>query len=354
MTKIAVKTLGIIGGGQLGKMLAMAAANLGIRSLIFTPEIDCPASHVAYKTIIADYSDQAALAKFADEVDAITFEFENIPHQSLELLESKKAVCPNANILRISRNRLREKSFINNLGIGTANFAQVTSEQELQNAVLQIGLPAVLKTTEMGYDGKGQLTLRQESDIANAFASLKTEEAILEGFVDFVMEISVIVARDQAGKSLCYVPVQNIHKNHILDTTIAPAPISDELANHAEEIAIKIAQSLDLQGLLAVEMFVTKDGKILVNELAPRPHNSGHWTMDACITGQFEQLVRAVCGLPLGSSQRMCDAEMKNLIGDDINKCDEYLAIPNAKLHLYGKAEARPGRKMGHVNFLLF
>ncbi|MEI6730550.1 MAG: 5-(carboxyamino)imidazole ribonucleotide synthase [Pseudomonadota bacterium] len=354
MTKIVVKTLGIIGGGQLGKMLALAAANLGIRSVIFTPESDCPASHVAYKTIIADYCDQEALAKFADEVDSITFEFENIPHQSLELLESKKAVCPNANILRISRNRLREKSFINDLGIGTANFAKVTSEQELQNAVSQIGLPAVLKTTEMGYDGKGQLTLRQESDIASAFASLKTEEAILEGFVDFVMEISVIVARDYDGKSLCYVPVQNIHKNHILDTTIAPAPISDELANHAEEIAIKIAQSLDLRGLLAVEMFVSKDGKILVNELAPRPHNSGHWTMDACITGQFEQLVRAVCGLPLGSPKRLCDAEMKNLIGDDINKCDEYLAISNAKLHLYGKAEARPGRKMGHVNFLLF
>jgi len=255
-------------------------------------------------------------------------------------------------VLKVSRNRLREKSFINELGIGTASFAKVTSLDELQKAAQQIGLPAILKTTELGYDGKGQVTLRAESDMAAAWQSLKTKEAILEAFVDFRMEISVIVARGEGGETQVYVPVHNIHKNHILDITIAPAPIDNALAEKAEAVAVKIAQALDLQGLLAVEMFVSRDNQILVNELAPRPHNSGHWTMDACVTGQFEQIIRAVCGLPLGNPARLCNAEMKNLIGDDMREWERCIRNPNAKLHLYGKNEIRPGRKMGHVTTL--
>ncbi len=344
--------IGIIGGGQLGRMMATAASELGYLVHIFTPEKDSPASHVAYKTTHAQYDDASALTDFAAHVDVITFEFENIPHESLELLESKKPVCPSASVLKIGRNRIREKTFINELGIGTANFRKVTNLAELTKAVQEIGLPAILKTTELGYDGKGQVTLRAEKDLENAWFQLKTDEAVLEAFVDFEMEISVIVARSENGEALSYVPVQNIHKNHILDVTIAPAAVDKKLADEAEAIALKIAKALDLRGLLAVEMFVTKDNKLLVNEIAPRPHNSGHWTMDACVTGQFEQAIRAVCGLPLGNPERFCDAEMKNLIGDDVLGAQKYLDNKNAKLHLYGKTETRPGRKMGHVNIL--
>jgi len=345
-------TIGIIGGGQLGRMMACAASTLGYKVHIFTPEKDSPASQVAFATTVASYDDKKALAAFAAKVDVITFEFENIPHESLELLESKKPVAPSAAVLKVCRNRVREKSFVRDLGIGTAAFARVTSVGELEKAVKQLGLPGILKTAELGYDGKGQVTLKEGSDINAAWESLKTKEAILEAFVDFRMEISVIVARGADGESRAYVPVQNIHKHHILDITIAPAPIDAALAEQAEAIAIKIAKALDLHGLLAVEMFVTKDNKLLVNELAPRPHNSGHWTMDACVTSQFEQAIRAVCGLPLGNPVRVCDAEMKNIIGDEVSDVQKYLKNPNAKLHLYGKKEARPGRKMGHVTVL--
>ncbi len=345
-------TIGIIGGGQLGRMMAVAASALGYKVHIFTPEEDAPASEVALRTTIAAYTDHNALKSFAAEVDVVTFEFENIPHESLELLESKKPVCPNAAALKICRNRLREKSFVNNLGIGTADFRKVTSLEELKKMARVIGFPSVLKTTEMGYDGKGQVTLRSESELDPSWGKLRTNEAILEAFVDFRMEISVIVARSANGETSAYVPVQNIHKNHILDVTIAPAPIDKVLADKAEAMAIKIAEAMGLQGLLAVEMFVTQDDKVLVNELAPRPHNSGHWTMDACVTGQFEQIIRAVCGLPLGNPERLCDAEMKNLIGDDALEWEKYMQDANAKLHLYGKKDIRPGRKMGHVNVL--
>jgi 5-(carboxyamino)imidazole ribonucleotide synthase len=344
--------IGIIGGGQLGRMMAVAASELGYKVHIFTPEQDSPASHVAYKTTVAEYTDKSALENFVNAVDVITFEFENIPHESLELLESRKQVCPSAHILKICRNRLREKTFINSLGIATTKFSKITSLAELEKAISAIGLPAVLKTTEMGYDGKGQVTLRAPEDASAAWESLQEAEAILEAFVNFEMEISVIVARAAANQSKCYIPVQNIHKNHILDKTIAPADVSESVMHQAETIAITIAEALDLKGVLAVEMFVTKDGKIVVNELAPRPHNSGHWTMDACVAGQFEQAIRAVCGLPLGNPARLCDAEMQNLIGDDVNNALQHLTNPNAKLHLYGKKESRPGRKMGHMNIL--
>lgn len=344
--------IGIIGGGQLGRMMAVAAAELGYRVHIYTTDHGSPASHVAWKTTVADYTDRKALQVFAESVDVITFEFENIPHESVELLEKEKPVFPSAHVLKVSRNRLREKTFISSLGIATAEFRRVTSIPELNNAVKEIGLPAVLKTTELGYDGKGQAVLRMDTNLLSAWEQLNASETILESFVDFRMEISVIVARGADGASVAYIPVQNIHKHHILDTTIAPAPISEALAKEAGATAVKIAEALELRGLLAVEMFITRKDQIVVNELAPRPHNSGHWTMDACLTGQFEQAIRAVCGLPLGSVERLCDAEMKNLIGDEVSDVQTYLNNKNAKVHLYGKSEVRAGRKMGHVNIL--
>jgi 5-(carboxyamino)imidazole ribonucleotide synthase len=346
-------TIGIIGGGQLGRMLAIAASALGYKTHIFTPEADSPASQVATQTSVAEYTDIKALEEFARQVDIVTFEFENIPHESLAALESKKHVAPSANVLKICRNRNREKAFINGLGIKTADFAKVTSVNELKHAAMEVRFPAVLKTAELGYDGKGQMTMRTGSDLRLTWESLHTDEAILESFIEFRMEISVIVARGKNGETRTYVPVQNIHKNHILDTTIAPAPIDKKLADKAEAIAVKIAKAMDLQGLLAVEMFVSsEDDELLVNELAPRPHNSGHWTIDACVTSQFEQLIRAVCGLALGDTARLCDAEMKNLIGDEAKDWQKYLKDPKAKLHLYGKKESRAGRKMGHVTVL--
>lgn len=345
-------TIGIIGGGQLGRMMAVAAAELGFKVHVFTPEQRSPASHVASSTTVAEYDDIKALQAFADSVDVVTFEFENVPFESLTLLQGQKPVRPSADVLKVSRNRIREKNAVQALGIGTAPFAEIHSLADFPAAIKKVGLPAILKTSELGYDGKGQVTIRTESDVEAAWEKVKGAECVLEGFVDFSMEISVIVARGEAGETASYVPVQNIHKNHILDTTIAPAPIDAVLAKEAENMAARIAASLDVVGLLAVEMFVTKDNRILVNELAPRPHNSGHWTMDACVTGQFEQIIRAVCGLPLGNPARHSDAEMKNLIGDDVNGWPEYLKNPNAKLHLYGKTETRAGRKMGHVNIL--
>jgi len=345
-------TVGIMGGGQLGRMLCTAAAELGYKTHIFTPEEDSPASQVATWVTVADYADEAAIAAFAESVDVVTFEFENIPHASLTALEEAVPVYPSPELLKISQNRLREKNFVNAHDAATANYHRVTSVEELGRAIDKIGLPAILKTSELGYDGKGQKRINSAAEALAAWEALGKVECVLEGLVDFVMEISVLVARGEHGQQACYVPVQNIHKNHILDKTIAPAPISKELAKEAQHIALRLAQAAKLRGLLAVEMFVTRDEKVLVNELAPRPHNSGHWTMDACVTGQFEQLIRAVCGLPLGGTERLCDAEMHNLIGDDINQWEQYLKQPHAKLHLYGKAETRAGRKMGHVNIL--
>ena len=342
--------IGIIGGGQLGRMMALAASHLGYRVHIFTPEHDSPASQVAWKTTLAEYNDTNALLAFSKDVDVITFEFENISPE--HLLQLEKPVFPSPSILKTTRNRITEKSFLRDLGIGTAPFAKVTSKTALDSAISTIKLPAVLKTTELGYDGKGQRILQSPVEAEKAWNHLNTDETILEGFIDFVMEISVIVARSSNKQSICYPAVHNIHKNHILDKTIAPAPIDDLLAQEAEKIAITIAESLDLRGLLAVEMFVTQDNKILVNELAPRPHNSGHWTMDGCVTSQFEQAIRAVCGLPLGSTTLKCPVIMQNLVGYAIDGWQEYLNNPNTKLYLYGKSETRTGRKMGHVNLL--
>lgn len=344
-------TIGILGGGQLGRMMAMAAAELGYHVHIYCPEENSPASEVALHSTVAAYDDTQAMEAFARSVDVITYEFENIPSAPVAALAAFAPVCPSPEILAISQHRLSEKEAVQKLGIATAPFAAVTSLETLKDAVKTIGLPAVLKTTRMGYDGKGQVMLKAESELETAWASLKTDEAVLEGFVNFSMEISVVVARNEAGEVQCYCPVQNIHKHHILSQTIAPAPIDATLAQSAEDIARKIATGLKLVGLMAVEMFVTADG-IVVNETAPRPHNSGHWTMDACATSQFTQTVRAICGLTLGSPSRLCDAIMLNLIGDEVNDWRKHAGEKNAKLHLYGKAEARPGRKMGHVTYL--
>jgi 5-(carboxyamino)imidazole ribonucleotide synthase len=346
-------TIGIIGGGQLGRMSAMAAARLGYLVHIFTPEADSPASQVAAQTTVADYTDQAALKSFAAAVDVVTFEFENIPAPSLKLLSSLRPVHPSADILAISQDRLAEKAFLNGIGAPTAPYAAVESEADLAAAITQLGLPAVLKTTRLGYDGKGQAMLRTEADAATAFAALAPKPLVLEGFIDFACEISVIIARSADGSIASFDPVENRHKHHILDLTLAPAPLPPAILAEATRLGRLIAERLHLIGLLAVEMFVTSAGTLLVNEIAPRPHNSGHWTMDACPASQFEMHIRAVAGLPLPPASRHSDAVMKNLIGpDDMADWPAILASPGLIPHHYGKTVARPGRKMGHLNRL--
>jgi len=345
--------IGIIGGGQLGRMSAMAAARLGYRVHVFSPEADGPAAQVSAASTVADYADLEALRRFADAVDVITFEFENLPADSLELLESLKPVRPGPRILAISQDRLLEKQFLNNAGIATAPWAKVESEAELDAAVAKLGLPLVLKTTRLGYDGKGQALLRAAEDLAPAYARLAPKPLVLEGFVTFAAEVSVMVARGVDGTVVTYDAVENRHKHHILDLTLAPAPLPQDLLAEAQDIARRVAEALELVGILGVEMFVTADGRLLVNEIAPRPHNSGHWTMDACPCGQFEMHIRAVAGLPLPPAMRHSDAVMKNLIGpEDMALWPRILATPGLIPHHYGKAEARPGRKMGHFNRL--
>lgn len=345
-------TIGIIGGGQLGRMAALAAASLGYRVHVFCPEKDSPTEQVVAAATVAEYTDLAALEAFARSVDVVTFEFENIPAESVRLLASLVPVRPSWRVLEVAQDRIAEKRFFKSIGIATAPWAEVSSAAALRDAVGLLGRPSVLKTTRMGYDGKGQVKITADTDLDQAWASLGGSEAVLEGFIDFAGEISVIVARGADGGWAAFDPAWNVHANHILDTTTIPAPIPQALADEAMEAAHKVAEALDLVGLLAVELFVTKDGGLLANEMAPRPHNSGHWTIDACVTDQFEQFIRAVCALPLGSPQRHSDAVMKNLIGDDVNAWREILGEPGAKLHLYGKAEARSGRKMGHVTRL--
>jgi 5-(carboxyamino)imidazole ribonucleotide synthase len=342
-------TLGIIGGGQLGLMTALAAARLGIKCHIYCPDTDSPAFSVCDAHTCAPYEDLDALARFADSVDVVTFEFENIPADSVRVLAEHVPVRPGWKVLATSQERVTEKSFFNDLGIETAPWRAVASRTELDNAVAEIGLPAVLKTCRFGYDGKGQAKIGTETELDAAWAAMAGGPAILEGFVDFALEASVLVARGLDGKAACFDLVENRHKNHILDVTIAPAHLPADIMSRAQDIALRAAEALDLVGLLAVELFVTADGRLLVNEMAPRPHNSGHWTMDACYTDQFEQFVRAVCGLPLGSPDRFADAVMTNLIGDDVDRWRDLMAESGAMLHLYGKSEARPGRKMGHV-----
>ena len=349
-------TIGILGGGQLGRMTVMAAARLGYRCHVFCQSPDEPAAQVAHQTTVAPFDDTGALDRFAAGVDVATLEFENIPLASVEYLEARSAVRPNSSALAVAQDRVKEKDFVTAAGIPTAPYRAVANSGELAGAVADLGAPAILKTGRLGYDGKGQVRIDADTDLGDAWAQSgagpATGGAILEGFVDFEREISVIAARAADGAMTSYVPVENRHAKHILDETTVPAPIPSDVAATATDIAHRLAERLKLAGLLAVEMFIAKDGGVLVNEIAPRPHNSGHWTIDACAISQFELLVRAVCGLPLGSTERTADATMKNLIGNDVDDWQVYLADPAARLHLYGKAETRPGRKMGHVTWL--
>ena len=347
------KIMGILGGGQLGRMSAMAAARLGIKTHIYCPEIDAPASHVAALTFTADYNDKAALKKFAQSVDVISYEFENIPVETVQYLKKLKPVYPDDYLLEIAQHRWHEKQFLNNIGIPTAKWAKACCAEQVQATLEEWDVSdCILKTARFGYDGKGQTKINKKTDINAAFASLKSDEVIIEALVDFACEISVIVARDLSGKTEAYDVVLNDHANHILSKTTAPAPLPPAILIKAKKLGKKLADEVGLVGVLALELFVTKDGKILANEIAPRTHNSGHWTIDACAVSQFENHVRTVCGLPVGSATRHSDAVMLNLIGDDIKLVDKYVDKPNACIHLYGKPDVRPGRKMGHITLL--
>jgi len=344
--------IGIVGGGQLGRMTAVAAAELGYRVHVFTPESNSPAEQVCEQAIVAAYDDDEAIKAFGEGVDVITFEFENIPAATVQKLSAYAPVRPCWNCLSISQDRVKEKTFAASLGIDTAPWKTVTNAAELASAMAEIGTPSILKTTTLGYDGKGQVRISADTDPATAWAELGDKVGILEGFVNFTKEVSVITARRPSGAMASYDVVENRHKDGILDVTIAPADIAEDLADSARAIGQQLAEAMDLVGLLAVELFITQDGHLLMNEMAPRPHNSGHWTQDGCVTSQYEQFVRAVAGLPLGTPQRHSDAVMKNLIGHDVDPWAEILSNPDNKLHLYGKSEARAGRKMGHVNRL--
>ncbi|HTH96835.1 MAG TPA: 5-(carboxyamino)imidazole ribonucleotide synthase [Stellaceae bacterium] len=351
-------TIGILGGGQLGRMTALAAARLGYRSHIYTTENDSPGVQVTSTYTVASLDDEKALAAFAKKVDVVTYETENIPLKTVEIIDKTVPARPGAHVLEITQDRLREKDYLRSIDVDTAPYREITGPEALARALHDMrqqdaSQRAILKTVRMGYDGKGQVTVRSDSDPTATWAHMNGSLGILEGFVDFRCEISVIVARGLNGGIATYAPVENQHANHILDTTIAPARIPPETAMRAEAIARHIAEKLDVIGLLAVEMFVTQDEQILVNELAPRPHNSGHWTMDACYTSQFEQLVRAICGLPLGSAEAHSDAVMRNLIGPDVARWADWVTEPMTKLHLYGKHEAPVGRKMGHATRLI-
>lgn len=350
-------TIGILGGGQLGRMTALATARLGYHCHIYCTDAGEPAVEVAKAATIAPFDDAMALAQFAAAVDVITLEWENVPVKTLEILAKLKPLCPKPAIMAVAQDRLQEKTFARQCGIGTAEFMAVNNAAELTAALKVIKPPAILKSNRLGYDGKGQVRILPDMDPAAAFAAMGSAQGILEGLVDFSCEVSVIVARRADGMMATYPVTRNIHKNGILAESHVPADIDPAIAEEARELALNLAEKLGLVGLLAVELFVLKSPnaagqRVLLNEIAPRPHNSGHWTMDACACSQFEQFVRAVCGLPLGATEPHSQVVMHNLLGHDIDRWSDLLAQPHAALHLYGKAEAREGRKMGHVNFL--
>jgi len=353
-------TIGIVGGGQLGRMIALAAAEYGLKAHVYAPDGDSPAFEVAAATTVAAYDDAQALAAFAGGVDVVTYEFENIPHATAEILARHAPLHPNADALSTTQDRLTEKAFVNGLGIPTAPFRAVDTAPELEAALADIGRPAVLKTRRFGYDGKGQRMIREGEDAAAILSAFGGAPCILEGFVPFEREISVVAARGRDGAFAAYDACANEHRDHILALTRVPAPgLSPETAQAARGIAQAIAEALDYVGVLAVELFEIAGpegaARLVVNEIAPRVHNSGHWTIEGALTSQFAQSVRAVCGWPLGDPSRTAGAsiEMRNLIGDQADDWAAILAEPGAHLHLYGKGEARPGRKMGHVTRLI-
>ncbi|MEM9444458.1 MAG: 5-(carboxyamino)imidazole ribonucleotide synthase [Verrucomicrobiota bacterium] len=361
--------IGIIGGGQLGRMTAIAARRLGYKILVLDPNPHCPASHVADQTVQADYGDITALKKFAEQIDLITFEFENIPGDVLKELEytTTDQIFPHWSVLHTCQNREREKLFLNQNRYPLPPFKMVTSPSELSQAIEEIGTPSVLKTADFGYDGKGQIKLTPENTMdIDAVSKLWQElnehaisKAVLEKWVNYKSELSVVCARSRSGECSTFPVAENKHTNHILDLSIVPAQVPEKVQKQAREMAISIAETLDVIGLIAVEMFFTVDGELLVNECAPRPHNSGHYSLDACLTCQFEQHVRAICNLPLGSTKLLSPVVMVNILGDtwlksEDNKPDwsQLLKPPSLKLHLYGKDKARAGRKMGHLNIV--
>ncbi|UTD26308.1 5-(carboxyamino)imidazole ribonucleotide synthase [Bradyrhizobium sp. WD16] len=345
-------TIGILGGGQLGRMLAMAAARLGLKAQVFSPDPDSPAFDVVQHATCAEYADVEALELFAADVDVITYEFENVPAATAMILAARRPVLPATSVLETTQDRLAEKNFVTGLGIATARYADVGSVDALCRALDQIGRPAVLKTRRFGYDGKGQVKVQEGDDLDARWTELGSSSAILEAFVPFEKEISVIAARGTDGEVVCFDITENEHRDHILKYSYAPARIPDTVAAEARSIATTIADALGYVGVFAVEMFVLADGsapRLLVNEIAPRVHNSGHWTLDGASISQFEQHVRAIAGWPLGHPVRHGDVTMTNLIGDDVLGYERWLQVPGATVHLYGKGVPRPGRKMGHV-----
>lgn len=341
-------TIGILGGGQLGRMLAVAAGRLGLHAHVYDPDATAPAGQIARLTA-APYTDVGALTAFASTVDVITYEFENIPAAALDTLAALRPIHPNRRTLATSQDRIAEKDFLNSLGLPTAPYAAVNSLVDLTAAVATIGTPAVLKTTRLGYDGKGQARIMAAQDAAGAWDSMQGAACVLEGFIPFTHEVSVIAARGQDGAVACYDPGENVHDAGILRTTTVPARLSPTQRTDAVLIAARILNALEYVGVLGVELFVTPEA-LIVNEIAPRVHNSGHWTQNGCAVDQFEQHIRAVAGWPLGDGSRHNDVVMENLIGHDIARIPTLLREPHAALHMYGKATARPGRKMGHVN----
>lgn len=356
-TLLAGSIIGILGGGQLARMTAMAAARLGFSCHVYCPSDEEPAVAVCAAHTQGAFDDVEALTRFAKAVDVVTLEWENVPLAALDVIAAHTAVFPSASVLRVAQDRGLEKRFAREVGVGTADFAIVKSADELRSAMERFTLPAILKSTRMGYDGKGQIKVTPDMDAQTAWDAIGSDEGILEAFVDFEKEVSVIVVRREDGALTAFPVVENIHRNHILAETHAPADIDPEVAKEATALASQLATQLHVVGLLAVELFVLKEPnakgqRVLMNEIAPRPHNSGHWTIDACTCSQFEMLVRAIAGLPLGSAVPHSKAVMLNILGEDMGRCRSWIADPNACLHLYGKKEARDGRKMGHVTFL--
>jgi len=346
-------TIGVLGSGQLGRMFAIAARRMGYRVHTLSPDEDTPTGQVADVEINASYEDVDAVRGFASGVDVVTFEFENVPATAAAAAAECAPVRPGGYVLHVTQHRLREKTFLSEAGLPVTPFQRVRSLEELQAATRKLGLPAVLKTAGFGYDGKGQYRMKTAQDLAAAWEAVGEQEAVLEAFIDFQCEISVVAARGEDGSFVHYGAVENRHRNHILDLSIAPARVRLEIAREAVELARAVLEKLEVVGVLCVEFFVRKDGSLLINELAPRPHNSGHFSFDANLTSQFEQQLRAVCGLPLGDTRQFGPAAMANLLGDiwDNGEPDWEAAVgvPTVKLHLYGKAEPRPGRKMGHL-----
>jgi len=349
-------TIGLMGSGQLGRMFAVAARRMGYRVHIFSPEKDTPAGQLADREVTGAYEDETAVRDFAKRLDLLTFEFENIPRQTIDWCADECVVRPAGSILHIAQNRLREKDFLTAAGIPVASYRAVRSASELAAAIQEIKTPAILKSAAFGYDGKGQRLIEHADDLDEIWRERPGDELILERAVDFEKEVSIIVARGPDGSMVTFPVCENLHRNHILDVTVAPARVSEEIEKSGADLARAVAEKMELVGLLAVEMFLQRDGDLLVNELAPRPHNSGHWTIEGCATSQFEQHLRAVCGLPLGSTEILRPSAMANLLGDLWQAGEPNwpgaLRVEGVHLHLYGKRQPRPRRKMGHLTAL--